>query len=268
MGNAALLSLNYLANKVVNRYPDDRIRLAVLPAADERLYLESLEEHQRRARAHALAAPLPALDVPGAFAPPAEPIAAEVVDAAVAVPAAVEPDVPAKRGRGRKPKASPEADIVVAPAVASVEIAPALMVPASPAPAPVVSPPAPAAAAAWVAPVPQAAPVPAQAEPAPRPAPMAKAAPMPVMVEPERSSGRRGARKGKRSEEIIPPPSALPPEPELEQAPAPPPSRRRVPASELLAAPVVDDNGLRGPPRPRPRRSNALVEVVRVTKKT
>jgi hypothetical protein len=51
MGNAALMSLNYLVNKVVNRYPDDRIRLAVLPASEEKLYLESLEAHQKKARA-------------------------------------------------------------------------------------------------------------------------------------------------------------------------------------------------------------------------
>ena len=31
------MSLNYIVNKVVNRYPDDRIRLAVLPAAPSRL---------------------------------------------------------------------------------------------------------------------------------------------------------------------------------------------------------------------------------------
>ncbi|MFZ9886988.1 MAG: hypothetical protein ACO3JL_05740, partial [Myxococcota bacterium] len=47
LGNAALMSLNYLVNKIVNRYPSDRIRLAILPAADETLYLESLAEHRR-----------------------------------------------------------------------------------------------------------------------------------------------------------------------------------------------------------------------------
>jgi hypothetical protein len=47
MGNAALMSLNYLVNKIVNRYPDDRIRLAILPANDERLYLDALAEHQK-----------------------------------------------------------------------------------------------------------------------------------------------------------------------------------------------------------------------------
>jgi hypothetical protein len=45
LGNAALMSLNYLVNKIVNRYPDDRIRLAILPKADEGLYMRSLEEH-------------------------------------------------------------------------------------------------------------------------------------------------------------------------------------------------------------------------------
>lgn len=45
LGNAALMALNYLVNKVVNRYPDDRIRLAILPKADEPLYLESLAQH-------------------------------------------------------------------------------------------------------------------------------------------------------------------------------------------------------------------------------
>ncbi len=51
MGNAALMSLNYLVNKIVNRYPDDRIRLAILPAADERLYLDALADHQKVRRA-------------------------------------------------------------------------------------------------------------------------------------------------------------------------------------------------------------------------
>jgi hypothetical protein len=47
MGNAALMSLNYLVNKIVNRYPDDRIRLAILPAMGEKLYLEALADHQK-----------------------------------------------------------------------------------------------------------------------------------------------------------------------------------------------------------------------------
>lgn len=47
MGNGALMSLNYLVNKIVNRFPDDRIRLAILPAADERLYVDALAEHRK-----------------------------------------------------------------------------------------------------------------------------------------------------------------------------------------------------------------------------
>ncbi|MCC7111635.1 MAG: hypothetical protein IT382_20235 [Deltaproteobacteria bacterium] len=48
MGNGALMSLNYLVNKIVNRFPDDRIRLAILPAADERLYVDALAEHRKQ----------------------------------------------------------------------------------------------------------------------------------------------------------------------------------------------------------------------------
>ena len=47
LGNAALMSLNYLVNKVVNRYPDDRIRLAILPKDDAKHYLNALKEHQK-----------------------------------------------------------------------------------------------------------------------------------------------------------------------------------------------------------------------------
>ncbi len=43
-GSGALLSLNFLVNKIVNRYPDDRIRLAVLPAEEEASYIDLLEE--------------------------------------------------------------------------------------------------------------------------------------------------------------------------------------------------------------------------------
>ncbi len=41
-----LIALNFLVNKIVNRYPDDRIRLAVLPKAEEALFVE----HFRKAR--------------------------------------------------------------------------------------------------------------------------------------------------------------------------------------------------------------------------
>lgn len=45
LGNAALMSLNYLTNKIVNRYPDDRIRLAILPKENAVEYLDAFEEH-------------------------------------------------------------------------------------------------------------------------------------------------------------------------------------------------------------------------------
>lgn len=45
LGNAALMSLNYLTNKIVNRYPDDRIRLAILPKENAAEYLDAFEEH-------------------------------------------------------------------------------------------------------------------------------------------------------------------------------------------------------------------------------
>lgn len=40
-GDIELTALNFLVNKIVNRYPNDRIRLAVLPKADEEEYLKS-----------------------------------------------------------------------------------------------------------------------------------------------------------------------------------------------------------------------------------
>ena len=46
-GSGALLSLNFLVNKIVNRYPDDRIRLAILPAEEEASYIELLDEALR-----------------------------------------------------------------------------------------------------------------------------------------------------------------------------------------------------------------------------
>jgi hypothetical protein len=49
LGNSALMSLNYLVNKIVNRYPDDRIRLAILPASDEQMYRDMLAEHRAQA---------------------------------------------------------------------------------------------------------------------------------------------------------------------------------------------------------------------------
>ncbi|MCC7072750.1 MAG: hypothetical protein IT383_15595 [Deltaproteobacteria bacterium] len=77
MGNAALASLNYLVNKIVNRFPDDRIRLAILPASDERLYLDSLAEH-RRLRPLPVATTTSAADAaPPAPAPVSELVAAD-----------------------------------------------------------------------------------------------------------------------------------------------------------------------------------------------
>lgn len=102
LGNAALMSLNYLVNKIVNRYPDDRIRLAVLPASGERLYLEALAEH-RRARAAAPAAlsppptagravPLAVVEVPKAAAQPLVVVTPAPVGVAAPEEAFDEPD--------------------------------------------------------------------------------------------------------------------------------------------------------------------------------
>jgi hypothetical protein len=52
LGNPALMSLNYLVNKIVNRYPGDRIRLAIIPHGDLQAYRDALELHrQGRAKA-------------------------------------------------------------------------------------------------------------------------------------------------------------------------------------------------------------------------
>jgi hypothetical protein len=40
-GDIELTALNFIVNKIVNRYPNDRIRLAVLPKIDEEEYLKS-----------------------------------------------------------------------------------------------------------------------------------------------------------------------------------------------------------------------------------
>ncbi len=40
-GSVELTALNFIVNKIVNRYPNDRIRLAVLPKIDEEEYLKS-----------------------------------------------------------------------------------------------------------------------------------------------------------------------------------------------------------------------------------
>jgi hypothetical protein len=104
MGNAALMSLNYLVNKIVNRYPDDRIRLAILPAADERLYLDALAEHQKLRRAPPPPRPVSVLPAASASAfdvvtpPPAPPsLSLLATPAPVMLPEAFEvPVEPAK----------------------------------------------------------------------------------------------------------------------------------------------------------------------------
>jgi hypothetical protein len=259
MGNAALMSLNYLANKVVNRYPDDRIRLAVLPASDEPLYLESLALHQQKARS----APAPVLadGVAKVGEGVAEAVVEAVVDgvaaAAVAADEAVAAAPPAKKSRRKKADvdaADVAVDDVVAAVVAAVAAVEADVIAAV---ADVGAVDAPAKRA------PRSAPQPAQ----PRPA----QATLPAM-EPARPKGGAKGRK-KKSEEIIPSPMAYVPEPEPEAAPeAPKPGRRRAPLDDM---PTRDqgrddprgDGPDRGPPR-RPRRGPSLVEVVRVTKKT
>ena len=81
LGNAALMSLNYLVNKIVNRYPNDRIRLVVLPKKDEATYLETFDAHRRKrdglppkeeAQAEAPTAEAPKAEAPKAEAPKVE----------------------------------------------------------------------------------------------------------------------------------------------------------------------------------------------------
>jgi len=232
LGNGALLSLNYLVNKVVNRYPDDRIRLAVLPLLDEPLYLVSLEQHRRRAAPvtapvvlTSAAAPTTAPAIaPVVVAPAATSVAPESASsiAELVVPAppptvlpsaapAADDEGPARKPRrGRKKVA--DADVVdeapVAPAAPAIAAVPESSLP------PPVAAPAPAAVAA------------------PAAAPAAIAAT----------------------------PSS---EPELE---SPSKARRRVPPLDdfPVRPPRGDGPPLRGKVR---RASTALVEVVRVPKK-
>ena len=111
MGNAALSSLNYLANKVVNRFPDDRIRLAILPAGDERLYLDSLAEHRRLRPLPTAAGATSAATASGEHAPPAPAPVAEAAPPPPQPPAPVAVPPPA-------PVVAPVAtrEVVVAPA--------------------------------------------------------------------------------------------------------------------------------------------------------
>lgn len=126
LGNAALMSLNYLVNKIVNRYPDDRIRLAILPAADEQLYLESLAEHRRMKRAEAEGAktegPKEAGSPKNGAAGPAEPVAQTPAEepAAEAAPGAPAAEEPAAETAPEAPAAEerPAAAIAEEPPVA------------------------------------------------------------------------------------------------------------------------------------------------------
>lgn len=92
MGNGALMSLNYLVNKIVNRYPDDRIRLAILPAADERLYLDSLADH-RKLKPLPQAAETSAEPTPVVAPAPAAPLVV-VADVAASPPAPAKESAP------------------------------------------------------------------------------------------------------------------------------------------------------------------------------
>lgn len=244
MGNGALLSLNYLANKVVNRYPDDRIRLAVLPASDEPLYLESLDEHQKRKRAEAEGAPLVT-----------QPVAVLVEAPAVVAPEAPAP-VEVKTG-GRRRKAA----VVEAVEVAEVAAVAAVDVPASPAPVAPVAP-APIAVVEVEDDLP--------AKKAPRRKPKKAEEIIPPMVTPPPAPPAPVAAP---AAPVVPAATPAASEPVLPAAEAEEPrGRRRAPPLDDLPArprPSLNDDPLgRGPPRGRPRRGPSMVEVVRVTKKT
>ena len=256
MGNGALLSLNYLANKVVNRYPDDRIRLAVLPSSDEALYLESLQEHQKRKRAELAAVVVEA------------PVVVEVPVVVEAPVAPVVVEAPAQKPRRAAKAAVVEAPVEAVAVVALQDGDDALTftsVAEAPAPAPKKAPKASVAPAV---------------------------APPPVQEEEEARKGPR--RKPKKAEEIIPPMVAAPVvvAAEITAAPVSEPvsssvssetsadaaadeanargRRRAPPLDDLPPRPkaLMEDPLGRGPPRGRPRRPASLVEVVRVTKKT
>ena len=119
LGNAALMSLNYLANKIVNRYPSDRIRLTILPASDSKVYLESLVAHMKARAASSQgaeqtapeAAPEPAVEAAPEPAVEAAPEPAVEAAPEPAVEAAPEPAVEAA------PEPSAEEDAPLEPAV-------------------------------------------------------------------------------------------------------------------------------------------------------
>ena len=116
MGNAALTSLNYLVNKIVNRYPDDRIRLAILPKADERLYLDALVEHQAKRGVGPAPAAVPVV-VPAAVAAPTPVVPVAPVVAGPPVVMAAPAPAPVVAGFAR---AAP-APVATAPMVKDVD---------------------------------------------------------------------------------------------------------------------------------------------------
>ncbi len=230
LGNAALMSLNYLANKVINRFPDDRIRLAVLPKADEVAYRESLEEHRK----HRAGVPTAA---------PAEPVVPVVAEAAAVV--TVEPstealpkeEAEAPRGRARRGRGrARDTDV----AVVDVPVVEAPVVEAPVVEAPVVETPVVEAAV-------EVEPQFTRVERAPR--------------------GRRKASSSK-AEELVPPPSAYVPEPEPEPEQQPEQKRQSGWRAAPLPDEEAVTPARLGGARSRPRRGGpSLVEVVRVTKK-
>lgn len=121
LGNAALMSLNYLVNKIVNRFPDDRIRLAILPAGDEQLYLDSLAEHRRQKRSEAAPATngaagpaAPAGSEPTSAPSEAPAIAAEAPEAEAPKAEATEAEAPKADAQTAEPAPAPAEEVAVA----------------------------------------------------------------------------------------------------------------------------------------------------------
>lgn len=271
LGNGALLSLNYLVNKVVNRYPDDRIRLAVLPASDEALYLAALAEHrkQQRIKAGETAATVAALTGNAG---------ADVGDASEALEAPK-----ARRGRSPKvPKAIVDGTAQMAGSdgmstVSTPGLMPAVepmvedsVVPLEPIEPEIDTVPesdAPKKRGRKAAPKEEApAPAPAPVAEAPSKAAPAKAPAKVVAKAPVKAPAKGRGGRTKKSEEIIPSPEELARMPDEDEAPKR--GRRKSAAAEeaeamesTKGASVALDDGSK--PR-RPRRSSALVEVVRV----
>lgn len=148
----ALLTLNYFVNKSVNRYPDDRIRLAVLPAKNIDLYLKLLEKHRAEriqksvmvalsvgeGHVSSVAAEITAVSIPTTTIQPmdtqettvAEPVVVvpqEVLQepAVILAPTAPEAIVVAPTAAAETPSAATEMPVVAETAVVSVEGTPA-----------------------------------------------------------------------------------------------------------------------------------------------